>query len=1467
MLIALSVTAAFCNGAANAASVYWDTNGTSTTNVAAPGGTWVTGSAAWNSDSTGGAGGTISDSTDATSDVVFIAGPGASNGNAAYVITVSDTQSANSLTFQSSGGATLSTGTINLGAGGITAAKYGYGTTNRGAVTINSAMVMQASQSFINNGTNILTLSGGITGTGDLTLQNNNATASGITLSTNPVDNSGAVINAGTAAGSVLISGGLGSHVTGFTQNSAASAATVGATVLGSDFTIASNGAAATTFNGGITGDHNLVLNANSTGGITLSTADVNNGGSITGSGIGSGLVTISSNIGANVTSITQNGAAASKLNLTGNNSNFTGAVYLKSGVLQLGNAAALGGARSLEIDGGSLDASAATTLWSAQAAVQATVSSGTTVTLSDTSNLSVGQFVYGTGIKANTIITAINGNNITLSQSGSNGTVNSMTFGSMVAQAWNGDFGYAGTNDLNVGSGAVTISGDRTVTVNGRTLTVGGAIGDNGSGYSLIKAGAGTLSLFGNNTYGGSTTVNAGTLVLGGSNSYSGGTTINTGGTLTVNNNAALGTGSLVINGGAIGGTATLNVAETWNGSFSFSGGKLTTGTNGKITLTGNVGISSGINDGTQYFTINGNIDDGGNGYSLTLNSAGDFLTLGGSNSFSGGVIIGNTASNTAVAITNNYALGSGTVSIYAGNFKNSNATLSNATVVYGSFGVGSGGLTFNGPMLLGGSGANYQLTSSVGMGSGNITINGIISDGGNGNGLTAYGDTYGYTNLYGANTYTGATIIMGGLRTNLLADGGVASGIGAATSDAGNLVLNGSSAKLTYNGAAVSTNRLFSIGSGGGSIDASGTGPVNFTNPGAMGFNGQTGARTLSLIGSNTGSNTLAAIIGDNGGATSLTKNGTGKWVLTGLSTYSGVTTLKQGVLSTNSLADGGQASGLGASGNLASNLVFSGSGSGIPTLQYTGAAVSTDRLFTIAVSGSTSSFGAILDASGTGAVNFYNTGAMGVSGTGGRTVTLTGNNTGNNTLAAAIIDGNGVTGASGITSLVKSGAGTWLVTSAASNYSGATTISAGTLGVTTLADGGSVSSIGASSNAASNLLLGNGATLQYTGTTASSNRGFTINGTSAGQGATIDASGSGALALTNTASPAYGTTNQSRTLTLAGSNTDDNTLAANIGNNGTSGVVSLVKNGVGKWVLRGANTYTGSTQIQNGTLQIGDGGASGSLSTSSAITDNGVLVFDRSDAISQGTHFSGAAISGSGSLIQAGAGMLTLTATNTYTGSTTIRSGTLAVGASGSIANSAAVYVGREAAFDVQATPGFTVGGGKTLDNQGAVLGAVTVAGTLSGNGSVSNGLSLLDGSTLAMQLHKDSPTGTEYDQMTVLGGDVSLDGTLNLLLNGGTLAVGDGLALIINAGSGNLTGAFSGVTIDGRAVDSYANEMFTYGGREYAFLKMDANNDKIANDLELVAVVPEPGTWAMLLGGLGMLAFGQRLRRRG
>ena len=102
--------------------------------------------------------------------------------------------------------------------------------------------------------------------------------------------------------------------------------------------------------------------------------------------------------------------------------------------------------------------------------------------------------------------------------------------------------------------------------------------------------------------------------------------------------------------------------------------------------------------------------------------------------------------------------------------------------------------------------------------------------------------------------------------------------------------------------------------------------------------------------------------------------------------------------------------------------------------------------------------------------------------------------------------------------------------------------------------------------------------------------------------------------------------------------------------------SGDGSVAKQGAGTWLLRTDQAH-GDTRIEAGTLQLGDGGTSGSLGRGAVVND-GLLRFQRSDAV-QLTQ----AVSGSGSLQQAGSGNLSLASTAlSYTGDTIVSSGSL-------------------------------------------------------------------------------------------------------------------------------------------------------------------------------------------------------------
>jgi autotransporter-associated beta strand protein len=184
-----------------------------------------------------------------------------------------------------------------------------------------------------------------------------------------------------------------------------------------------------------------------------------------------------------------------------------------------------------------------------------------------------------------------------------------------------------------------------------------------------------------------------------------------------------------------------------------------------------------------------------------------------------------------------------------------------------------------------------------------------------------------------------------------------------------------------------------------------------------------------------------------------------------------------------------------------------------------------------------------------------------------------------------------------------ITKAGPGT-LTVQGPNTFTCPITVTGGTLSINSIANGGSPGPLGQSSSAASNILLGNGTTLTYTGGAASSDRSFTINGTAAAHSATINANATGALNLTSTAPIAYGTPDQTRTLILSGANNLANThvLAAQITNNGT-GAVTLSKTGTGSvWhVTNPNNNFTGGVTFNRGFLVF----SSGALGTTGAIS----------------------------------------------------------------------------------------------------------------------------------------------------------------------------------------------------------------------------------------------------------------------
>jgi autotransporter-associated beta strand protein len=313
-----------------------------------------------------------------------------------------------------------------------------------------------------------------------------------------------------------------------------------------------------------------------------------------------------------------------------------------------------------------------------------------------------------------------------------------------------------------------------------------------------------------------------------------------------------------------------------------------------------------------------------------------------------------------------------------------------------------------------------------------------------------------------------------------------------------------------------------------------------------------------------------------------------------------------------------------------------------------------------------------------------------------------------------------------------------------------------------------------------------------------------------------------------------------------------TNAGTLTVSTIGQDTSTPRSLTKAGAGTLVTLGNASYTGTTTISSGVLQLGNGGNTGSINVGSAITNNASLVINRgaaSAALVQGTNFSASAITGSGSLTQAGAGTTSLTADNQYLGGTTVNAGTLlANNTIGSATSTGAVNV--------------TAG---TLGGSGTIAGVVTI-----GNGS---------GSGVDSFLSPGNSPGT----LTV-GSNVTFaaDGGFLFEINStnGSLAADQLIAsgVSINAAStftfqdlGDGTGVTNGqsfVVIDSNSLISgtFANladgSTYTSNGVDYL---VDYTGGLDGNDLTLtVTVVPEPSSLMAL--SAAAIFLGARRRRR-
>ncbi|WP_157772396.1 autotransporter-associated beta strand repeat-containing protein [Lacunisphaera limnophila] len=416
------------------------------------------------------------------------------------------------------------------------------------------------------------------------------------------------------------------------------------------------------------------------------------------------------------------------------------------------------------------------------------------------------------------------------------------------------------------------------------------------------------------------------------------------------------------------------------------------------------------------------------------------------------------------------------------------------------------------------------------------------------------------------------------------------------------------------------------------------------------------------------------------------------------------------------------------------------------------------------------------------------------------------------------SGVISGNGTLGKWGTGTTILSGAG-------ANTYTGATTVHEGILQIEKNTALGSTAA-GTTVNA--------GGTLALNGTGLTVAEGLTLTGTgSNAQGALFNATGAntwtGTVALAGDAS--IGTA-AATTLTVAG------VVSGAAGND-------LTKTGAGTLVLSGANTYTGSTTLAAGTLAISNennlGANPGSFNAAQLNLDGGTLRTQTSAVTINDTNRGvtlGAAggtfetlsdltianvVDGSGTLAKTGAGVLTLSGTNTHSGAVALNQGTLTASGGSALGDTSAVTIANGATLNVSgssetvgsiagvAGSAVNLGSGATTLTVGGNNASTTFAGVVAGGASAN--LLKTGSGTLTMSGANTFDGNLQVNQGTVaLGANNVFDNDTSLVLSGGTFAThsgGTGFSDTFNdlsllASSGMDFGSLGGVATFGSAV---------------------------------------------------------------
>ncbi|MFN0076627.1 MAG: autotransporter-associated beta strand repeat-containing protein [Prosthecobacter sp.] len=917
--------------------------------------------------------------------------------------------------------------------------------------------------------------------------------------------------------------------------------------------------------------------------------------------------------------------------------------------------------------------------------------------------------------------------------------TAGTYTFSSNAASA---------THVLNFGGAisAGTTTSTQTLTLTGTNTganTLSGSLSSTNAAGGLIldKTGAGAWTLGGN----ASSTLAKGRITMSGG---------------TLNFGSATEAPSLTISALASGGNAGVFVNS---GNFNMNAGNLAVNVGEGLVLNGS---NETYTQTGGTFSTNGLIEFANGGGISTVNiSGGSLITTNGSVNATNLAVRGTTTVNLSGTGTFTAPTLNMTSSQLSGGAATSTFNLDGGTLVAGQIVKGTNGTTgtqtfnFNGGTLQSSASSTTYMTgltnafvkaggAVIDTQAFNITIGqdlltDVVSTGG---GLTKQGS--GTLTLSGASTYTGATTISGGkLTVSSLANGGSTSGIGASGNAAANLVINGGT--LQYSGSvAASTDRSFTVGAAGATIDASGSGAGALTITGSPTLATNAATTTLNLSGTHTGANTLAGTLSSTNAADGLilNKTGAGAWTLGGNASSTlakGRITVNGGTLNFGSvteapsltisaLASGGNTSLFVNSGNFnmnAGNLTANGSEGLVlqgnnDTYTQTGGTFSTNGLIEFANGG------------GISTVNI----------SGGSLITTSGNSNDATDLAVR-----------GTTTVNLSGTGTF--TTPTLNMS-TSQIGSGAATSTFNLDGGTLVAgriiKGTGGDTGTQTFNFNGGTLQSSASSTTYMTGLTNAFVKAG-GAVID--------------------------TQAFNDTIDQNLLTDAVSTGGG----LTKQGAGTLTLTGANTYTGTTTISAGTLQVGNGGSTGSLG-SGAIVNNANLVYSFDNTSTATLPSSG--ITGSGNL-SATAGYIKLNGNITQGGSITLTEASGASGLYSGISLGATTNTLTAASITLSGDVGKESGDGNNLAlNTSAANGAINLNISLGRAGAWYIPASFsANAGTGAINITGSGPASSGWrDTPVTLTGALNMTGNVN----------SDALVTVDSNGTttGTVSGAFSG-----------------------------------------------------------------------